>query len=371
MPWNFRWNFVLPLSSGNEARKCPEIFTTDFTPVFTRPFAAAIAQFRGFAKGWFPKGWYWRMFLSTKNRNKGTFAKSALLRNHPFVSSRQIHGVWSAANRGFRDGVVSKSEDIWGKGLFPPFSGFCRCSPDPLERGEKGRKRATKAAFGRFPRRAAWHTLNPPICYTPICGSPIKAGKRWARNLRLRNAVIPRKSENLQKWRKSAKNCEFGPVCPFEFVPFNSPWLSSLLDNFMAFFTLQTFVLDMWVGYADTVTCFSVKTWLTATAGALGATSRRVCCCRTRWKTTDKECHRCNTIPDVFIGIVLYICCKSVPRIFDAFLTQFWRISDAFWNVPLFPIKQDAFLTHFWRISDAFVLLPTPFPKTPFGRYRI
>ena len=40
---------------------------------------------------------------------------------------------------------------------------------------------------------------------------------------------------------------------------------------------------------------------------------------------------------------------KGVPRIFDAFLTQFWRISDAFWNVPLFPIKQDPF----WRISRA------------------
>ena len=42
---------------------------------------------------------------------------------------------------------------------------------------------------------------------------------------------------------------------------------------------------------------------------------------------------------------------KGVPRIFDAFLTQFWRMSDAFWNVPLFPIKQDPF----WRISDAFL----------------
>ena len=54
---------------------------------------------------------------------------------------------------------------------------------------------------------------------------------------------------------------------------------------------------------------------------------------------------------------------KGVPRIFDAFLTQFWRITDAFWNVPLFPINFDAFLTH----SCA---LPTPFLKTPFGRYR-
>ena len=28
---------------------------------------------RGFAKGWFPKGWFWRMFPSTKNRHEGTF----------------------------------------------------------------------------------------------------------------------------------------------------------------------------------------------------------------------------------------------------------------------------------------------------------
>ena len=35
MPWSFWWNFVFPLSSGNEARKCPECFTTssrDFSP---------------------------------------------------------------------------------------------------------------------------------------------------------------------------------------------------------------------------------------------------------------------------------------------------------------------------------------------------
>ena len=27
---------------------------------------------RGFAKGWFPKGWFWRMFPGTKTRNEGT-----------------------------------------------------------------------------------------------------------------------------------------------------------------------------------------------------------------------------------------------------------------------------------------------------------
>ena len=47
MPWNFWWNFSAPLSSGNEARKCPEFLTTNFTPFFTRHFAAANAQFHG------------------------------------------------------------------------------------------------------------------------------------------------------------------------------------------------------------------------------------------------------------------------------------------------------------------------------------
>ena len=66
----------------------------------------------GIDKGWFPKGWFWRMFPQnenperghirmfprnegtfarspgTKNRNEGTFAKTTLLRNRPFVSSR-------------------------------------------------------------------------------------------------------------------------------------------------------------------------------------------------------------------------------------------------------------------------------------------
>ena len=37
----------------------------------------------------------------------------------------------------------------------------------------------------------------------------------FCENLRLPNAIIPRKSENLQKSAKiSAKNCEFGSVCP-------------------------------------------------------------------------------------------------------------------------------------------------------------
>ena len=34
---------------------------------------------RGFAKGWFPKWWFRRMFPRNENRNEGTFAKTTLL----------------------------------------------------------------------------------------------------------------------------------------------------------------------------------------------------------------------------------------------------------------------------------------------------
>ena len=48
-------------------------------------------NYRGFAKGWFPKGWFWRMFPRNENRNEGTFAKTTLLEtallspNDPFL----------------------------------------------------------------------------------------------------------------------------------------------------------------------------------------------------------------------------------------------------------------------------------------------
>ena len=37
-------------------------------------------------KGWFPKGWFRRMFPRNENRNEGTFAKTTLVRNRPFIS---------------------------------------------------------------------------------------------------------------------------------------------------------------------------------------------------------------------------------------------------------------------------------------------
>ena len=39
------------------------------------------AEFRGFAKGWFPEGWVSRMFPGTKNRNEGTFGCSPGTKN--------------------------------------------------------------------------------------------------------------------------------------------------------------------------------------------------------------------------------------------------------------------------------------------------
>ena len=53
----------------------------------TDPLASCKAHlFPGFAKGWFPKGWFWRMFPRNENRNEGTFAKTTLLQNCPFIS---------------------------------------------------------------------------------------------------------------------------------------------------------------------------------------------------------------------------------------------------------------------------------------------
>ena len=83
-------------------------------PPFNLNFALFFTSFRRNPKGWFPKGWFWRMFPrnenrnegtfgcspgtknrnegtfacspGTKNQNEGTFAKTTLLRNRPFTS---------------------------------------------------------------------------------------------------------------------------------------------------------------------------------------------------------------------------------------------------------------------------------------------
>ena len=58
---------------------------------------------------------------------------------------------WSAANGGLRDGGLRKSEDIRGKRPFSSVFWIFQVLLAPSGKGEKGRKRAILAAFGRFP----------------------------------------------------------------------------------------------------------------------------------------------------------------------------------------------------------------------------
>ena len=75
---------------------------------------------------------------------------------------------WSAANGGFRNGGLSKSEDICGKRPSSSVFWISQCSSHPPEKCEKGRERAKKAPgrfFGRFPGRAARHPLRPQLLH--------------------------------------------------------------------------------------------------------------------------------------------------------------------------------------------------------------
>ena len=94
----------------------------DITYYFSQIFIRSLSgnyylhskYYLGLTEGWFPKGWLWRMFprnenlhsgtfgcspgtktgarvrshvpRNDENRNEGTFAKTTLLRNRPFVS---------------------------------------------------------------------------------------------------------------------------------------------------------------------------------------------------------------------------------------------------------------------------------------------
>ena len=66
-------------------RKSERGYVRQNHPFGNRPF---ISQwpFSVLTKGWFPKGWFWRMFPRNENRNEGTFAKTTLLGNRPFIS---------------------------------------------------------------------------------------------------------------------------------------------------------------------------------------------------------------------------------------------------------------------------------------------
>ena len=70
-------SWPLPILSPSE--NCHEVSPLPAVPFGFHRFKAARAIARGFAKGWFPKGWFWRMFPRNENQNEGTFAKTTLL----------------------------------------------------------------------------------------------------------------------------------------------------------------------------------------------------------------------------------------------------------------------------------------------------
>ena len=68
---------------------------------------------------------------------------------------------WGFKRWGFKEirGYLRK------KAFFLRYPGFPRCSWHPPEKGEKGRKRAILADFGRFPGREARHPLSAHLLH--------------------------------------------------------------------------------------------------------------------------------------------------------------------------------------------------------------
>ena len=64
-------------------------------PFWKPPFYLPVTLFGGFQKGGFQKGWFRRMFPRNENQNEGTFAKTTLLRNRPFISQWVLYGAWN------------------------------------------------------------------------------------------------------------------------------------------------------------------------------------------------------------------------------------------------------------------------------------
>ena len=76
---------------------------------------------------------------------------------------------WGFKRWGFKEirGYLRK------KALFLRFLDFPGVFTGPPEKGERGRKRAKKADFGRFSERAARHPLSPPFVTPPFAAAQI------------------------------------------------------------------------------------------------------------------------------------------------------------------------------------------------------
>ena len=85
-----------------------------------RPLFETHAQPLGLTKGWFPKGWFWRMFPRNENRNEGTFGCS------PGTTKNQNEGTFGCSP-GAKTGTRAHSPK-------PPFYETALLSPSDLNR---------------------------------------------------------------------------------------------------------------------------------------------------------------------------------------------------------------------------------------------
>ena len=77
-------NAVIPRKSRKISKNQRKSAKQKKTLALSVPFSLSLliplerrpTMFRRNLKGWFPKGWFWRMFPRNENRNEGTFACS-------------------------------------------------------------------------------------------------------------------------------------------------------------------------------------------------------------------------------------------------------------------------------------------------------
>ena len=117
--------------------------------------AAQLLFFTGRLKGGFVNGWFWEctlvpVFVPGEHANVPSFGFRSGGTSEGTLVPVFVPGEHTPKppflKPPFWEPPSFISEE---KGLFPPFSGYSGCSSGPPEKGEKGRKRAKKADFGR------------------------------------------------------------------------------------------------------------------------------------------------------------------------------------------------------------------------------
>ena len=97
------------------------------------------------------------------------------------------------------------------KAFFLRYLGFPKCSSGPLKKGEKGREKAKKADFGRFPGWEARHPLKPHLLHPHLrhsnkTRSDAKCETKSAKNAlkRPRNCLSPVQLAKIRKVQMGA-----------------------------------------------------------------------------------------------------------------------------------------------------------------------